>query len=146
VSGENVGWIALFNFVSVVAVDVVKVWFKHQIGEAAGDVIESEELLSPEGEKSEIQKHIDKQQRYHWYRRNRIRKEDLERSVEIVDNKRTFYNAFMHFRFVSATDNYVFGGARQKAAASACVRERGTGQKPPGSKDATADNDIVIDA
>ncbi|KAL7575337.1 hypothetical protein ACA910_001855 [Epithemia clementina (nom. ined.)] len=140
-NGATVGWIMLFNFVSLIVVDLVKVWFKELIDEAAGEVIESEEIVSLDEvaaslvQKSDIDVHMNKQRRAKVHRTAAMQNDDQEHEMQIVNNKITWRNffcsAFREMRLTTISDGYIFGDKRNKAAAEGSFRRN---QAPSSSR------------
>ncbi|KAL3917900.1 MAG: hypothetical protein SGILL_004495 [Bacillariaceae sp.] len=82
-SGLNLLWIWLFNIGSFVIVDIGKVHFRAMIGEAPGEIIESDELVAVPKKENDVEKFQAKQQRYNVHRESALDPADLEHCVKI---------------------------------------------------------------
>lgn len=82
---RNFGIITLFNLGAFVFVDVGKIWFRSAIGDAPGDIIESDELLEvPTPDKiPEAEKHLKKTLRYVVHRQSILPVEDRQHIVQV---------------------------------------------------------------
>lgn len=81
-SGENLGWIILFNVGSFLVVDILKIQFRKAIGEEPGDVIISDELMQPKS-RTEVEKTVEKGERYVTHRESCLPMADRDRVVKI---------------------------------------------------------------
>lgn len=81
-SGENLGWIILFNVGSFLVVDILKIQFRKAIGEEPGDVIISDELMQPKS-RTEVEKTVEKGERYVTHRESCLPMADRHRVVKI---------------------------------------------------------------
>lgn len=86
-SGLNLLWIWLFNIGSFVVVDIGKVQFRGMIGDAPGEIITSDELLSVPEKKTVVEQFQEKQKRYDVHRQSALDPSDFEHCVKI--GKRT---------------------------------------------------------
>jgi H+-transporting ATPase len=77
-SGENLAWVWIFNIGTFIIVDIGKVQFRNLIGDAPGDVIESDELVAVDEAKSEVQQFQEKQKRYEVHRSSVLAPSDLD--------------------------------------------------------------------
>lgn len=82
-SGLNLLWIWLFNIGSLIVVDIGKVQFRGMIGDAPGDIIESDELVSVDEKKTDVEKFQAKQKRYSVHRDSALDPADLQHSVRV---------------------------------------------------------------
>ena len=82
-SGLNLLWIWLFNIGSFVVVDIGKVHFRAMIGEAPGEIIESDELVEVTKKENDVEKFQAKQKRYHVHRESALDPADLEHCIKI---------------------------------------------------------------
>ena len=132
VEGGTIGWVIFFNFGSLIVVDFAKVWFKELIGDAAGEVIESEELVDLDEagraleNKSEIDIHMGKKRRARVHKNAAMDTDAFtEHSVQIVDNRLTWRNIchapFREMRLTTVTDGFVFGEKKAQATAEASI-------------------------
>ena len=81
-SGENVGWIVLFNVASLIVVDILKVQFRYLIGEASGETIDTDELRKAP-KRTETEKKVAKDMRYVIHNESIVPKEDRAHVVEV---------------------------------------------------------------
>eukprot|EP00986_Skeletonema_menzelii_P019197 scaffold27089_cov131-Skeletonema_menzelii.AAC.1 len=82
VPGADIGWIILFNVAAFLVVDLAKILFRKMIGEEPGDVIASDELLTPKT-RTETQKTVQKGERYRTHRASIVRESDRCHCVEV---------------------------------------------------------------
>jgi magnesium-transporting ATPase (P-type) len=82
-SGLNLLWIWLFNIGSFVIVDIGKVHFRGMIGDAPGEIIESDDLVSVVEKKTDMEKFQAKQQRYSVHREAARDPADLQHYVRV---------------------------------------------------------------
>jgi magnesium-transporting ATPase (P-type) len=82
-SGRNLLWIWIFNIGSFVVVDIGKVQFRGMIGDAPGEIIESDELVSVVEKKSDMEKFQAKQKRYDVHRDSVMDPSELQRCVRV---------------------------------------------------------------
>lgn len=81
-SGQNVGWVVLFNVVSLIVVDIVKVQFRYLIHEEAGETIDTDELRKAP-QRTETEKKVNKDMRYVVHNESIVPKEDRKHVVEV---------------------------------------------------------------
>ena len=82
-SGLNLLWIWLFNIGTFVIVDFGKVHFRVLIGDAPGEIIESDELLTVDEKKSDVTMFQEKQKRYDVHRISVLDPADLDHCVRV---------------------------------------------------------------
>jgi hypothetical protein len=82
-SGWNLLWIWLFNIGSFVIADLGKIHFRGMIGDAPGEIIESDELVSVAEKKSDVEKFQAKQSRYGVHRDSVLDAADLQHPVRV---------------------------------------------------------------
>mmetsp|Transcript_17619 Transcript_17619/g.26304 ORF Transcript_17619/g.26304 Transcript_17619/m.26304 type:complete len:952 (-) Transcript_17619:127-2982(-) len=82
VPGGDIGWIILFNIASFLVVDLMKLQFRKMIGEEPGDVILSDDLLTPTT-RTETQKTVEKGERYRTHRESIVSVADRNHVVEV---------------------------------------------------------------
>lgn len=76
--GMSLLWIWVFNILAFVIVDLGKIWFRKAIGDAPGEIIESDELIEPES-KNEVKIQTEKKERYKVHRESVLPQADFER-------------------------------------------------------------------
>lgn len=108
-SGQNLGYIVLFNVASFVVVDLIKIEFRKMIGQEEGDVIENDELFEP-APLSETQKSVRKGLRYAVHSVSIMPPEDRQHVVEIRKRTKSSIAGF----FDLGTDLAVNGGFVRK--------------------------------
>jgi hypothetical protein len=77
------GWIWVFNLGTFVLVDIGKVYFKNAIGDAPGEIIDSDELVEVKEDKTEVEQFREKVKRYNVHRASAVDPADLQRTIEI---------------------------------------------------------------
>jgi len=82
-SGLNLLWVWVFNVGTFVLVDIGKVPFRAMIGDAPGEIIESDELVAVDDKKSDVAKFQEKQKRYDVHRISCLDPADLEHVVKL---------------------------------------------------------------
>jgi H+-transporting ATPase len=102
-SWANAGFIWLFNIVTFIIVDIGKVGFRNMINDAPGDIIENDDLITVDENKTEVERFQEKQARYNVHRESALDPADFERCVEIVDGPGSLFDSFARS---SITDNY----------------------------------------
>lgn len=85
-AGENVGWIVLFSFASLIVVDLLKIRFRVLIHEEPGETIDTDELLKAP-KRTETQKKVEKTMRYVVHNESIMPKEDRDHVVEVRRRK-----------------------------------------------------------
>lgn len=78
----NLGYISIFNFAAFVVVDLLKIKVRELIGEAPGEIIQSDELIQPPV-RTEAQKHLKKSLRYVVHNENVLDVDDRHHIVEV---------------------------------------------------------------
>lgn len=78
----NLGYIAIFNIAAFVVVDLLKIKVRELIGEAPGEIIQSDELIQPPV-RTEAQKHLKKSLRYVVHNENVLDVDDRHHVVEV---------------------------------------------------------------
>ncbi|HET6445137.1 MAG TPA: hypothetical protein VFI27_11225 [candidate division Zixibacteria bacterium] len=108
-SWRNFIWITLFDLGTLVLVDVGKIWIRTIIGDAPGDIIESDELLEiPLVPKTDIEKHAAKKIRYTVHRNSRLPPEFLDHKVEVRSRARSGLAGFQaDLREDFVTDGFI---------------------------------------
>lgn len=92
-SPQNMGILIGFDVGLLLVVDALKLWFRKLIHEDPGDVIDSDELLTPPSDDSEVTRHLQKQQRYVVHEQMRVENpRELEHQVEEVDDSKAFWS------------------------------------------------------
>jgi magnesium-transporting ATPase (P-type) len=82
-SPRNLLWIWLFNIGSFIIADIGKVQFRGMIGDAPGEIIESDELVSVVAKESDMEKFQDKQKRYVVHRDAAMDPADFQHCVRV---------------------------------------------------------------
>ncbi|KAL3911479.1 MAG: hypothetical protein SGILL_007265 [Bacillariaceae sp.] len=77
-SWENLGYVWIFNIATFIVVDIGKVLFRNLIGDSPGEIIESDDLVEINEEKTEIEQFQDKKKRYEVHRDSTLQLSDLE--------------------------------------------------------------------
>jgi len=90
--GANLGYIIAFNVGSFIVVDLLKIRFRAMVGESPGDIIESDDLIEPPADRTEVQKQVQKGMREVVQKECVQAPEDRDRVVEI--NERGSMRAF----------------------------------------------------
>mmetsp|Transcript_9006 Transcript_9006/g.19166 ORF Transcript_9006/g.19166 Transcript_9006/m.19166 type:complete len:969 (+) Transcript_9006:380-3286(+) len=108
-SGQNLGYIALFNVASFIVVDLIKIEFRKVIGQEEGEVIENDELFEP-APLSETQKSVRKGLRYAVHSVSIMPPEDRHHVVEIRKRSKSSMAGF----FDLGTDLAMNGGFVRK--------------------------------
>jgi hypothetical protein len=81
-SGENVGWIVVFNVASLIVVDILKIQFRYLIHEEPGETIDTDELLKAPT-RTETEKKVQKDMRYVVHTESIVPAEDRTHVVEV---------------------------------------------------------------
>ena len=81
-SGQNVGWIVLFNVASLIVVDILKIQFRVLIHEEPGTTIDSDELLQAP-KLTATEKKVKKDLRYVVHNESIVSKEDMAHVIEV---------------------------------------------------------------
>ena len=106
IAGINVLWILIWNAGVFVLLDLGKVEFRELIGDGAGEIIASDELIEPEKiveEQTEIEINMKKKMRYEVHRQAVVPERDRQISYEVLDTT-TFVG---RVRAVSSMDGFV---------------------------------------
>lgn len=93
-TGKNLGFIVLFNVVTFIVVDLLKIKFRELIGESPGEIIASDDLIQPP-DRTDAQKQMKKNLRYAVHRDSIVSPEDRKPAVE-VKGKPAWYAGFFH--------------------------------------------------
>lgn len=105
----NVLWIVLFNFGALLILDLLKIYFLACIGESPGEIIETDELIDakPVLEKTETEKHLEKQMRYVVHNESVLPPEDRQHVVQVRKKTTSGLDAFFDLSPPVITDGYV---------------------------------------
>jgi len=88
VSGLNIIYIIIWNIVVFIILDFGKVAFRSIIGDAAGEIIESDTLIEPVKkieDQTETEKNVRKKMRYDTHKQSLVPERDRQISYEILD-------------------------------------------------------------
>lgn len=91
-SGNNLGWIIIYNVASFIVVDIMKIQFREMIGESPGAIIKTDDLIEP-AVRTDTQKKVVKDLRYVVHEECELSEQDRGRVVE-VKNKSSLAGFF----------------------------------------------------